>query len=301
MDQDQEKKDPASFSRLLSERYQLLTKSEKRIAGFLNANLDEAGFLSAGGIPEGLQLSEATMVRFARSLGFDSYPAMRIALQESFRSRMTHSSRLHSRLDELMEAGDIFEKLVASEIAYLTESLRTLNRQAFNQAVELLRSHERIFVFGLGPSVSLVDLLEVRLTRFGRQVIPLRSSGSEILDPLLFMNKKDLVIAIGFFNMTSSLKMVIEHANAQKAPVILVTDTLGLMVGDRATVTLEARRGPISSFNSLTVPMTIINTLLLALSSQDQDNVMNYLDKLDHLRDQFRNRIDHDFHNTNEF
>ena len=49
------------------------------------------------------------MVRFARTLGFDSYPAMRMALQDNFRHRMTHSARLRSRLDDLREAGDIFE------------------------------------------------------------------------------------------------------------------------------------------------------------------------------------------------
>ena len=41
-----------------------LTKSEKRIANYLNQNQDEAAFLSAGEIAERLQLSEATMVRF---------------------------------------------------------------------------------------------------------------------------------------------------------------------------------------------------------------------------------------------
>ena len=46
----------------------------------------------------------------------------------------------------------------------------------------------------------------------------------------------------------------------------------------------SARRGPVSAFHSLTVPMTIINALLLAHSSADQENVMARLDELDQLR-----------------
>jgi DNA-binding MurR/RpiR family transcriptional regulator len=157
-----------------------------------------------------LDLSEATMVRFARTIGFDNYPSMRSALQEKFRNLATHSAR---------------------------------------------------------------------------HVIPLRTSGREMLEPLLLMNKDDLLIAIGFFNMTPSLRLVLEHANQHKTPVILVTDTLGPLVGDKATVTLAARRGPVSSFHSLTIPMTIINALLLALSSVDQETVMTNLDRLDQLRD----------------
>ena len=277
-----------SFSQLLGERYTQLTKSEKRISDFLNKNQDEAGFLSAGEIASRLKLSEATMVRFARNLGFESYPAMRVALQDNFRSRMVHSSRLRSRLEDLKETGDIFERLVASEIDFLTEALHTLDRDSFNSAVEMLRTHQRIFVFGLGPSLSLVDLLEIRLTRSARNVISLRTSGKELLEPLLLMNKDDLLIAIGFFNMTPSLEVVIEHANKQKTPVILVTDTLGSIIGEKATVTLSARRGPVAAFHSLTIPMTIINALLLALSSLDEDRIMSNLDHLDNLRDKFR-------------
>ena len=285
---DQENQNPVGFSQLISKRFAELTKSEKRIANYFNQNQDEAAFLSAGEIAERLQLSEATMVRFARTLDFESYPAMRVTLQEEFRHRLTHSSRLRSRLDNLRQGGDIFERLVASEIDFLTESLQTLDRDAFNAAVELLRSHQRVFVFGLGPSLSLVDQLQIRLTRSSKHVIPLNSSGREMLEPMLLMDSSDLLIAIGFFNVTPNLQMVLDYAKNHKTPVILLTDTLGPMVGDKADIILAARRGPVSAFHSLTVPMTIVNALLLALSSADQETIMENLDNLDQLRDQLK-------------
>jgi DNA-binding MurR/RpiR family transcriptional regulator len=82
--------------------------------------------------------------------------------------------------------------------------------------------------------------------------------------------------------------MVLDYANEHKTTVILLTDTLDSMVGDKADVVLKARRGPVSAFHSLTVPMTIINTLLLALSSVDQEKVMTNLDKLDQLRERLK-------------
>lgn len=277
------------FDQMIREHFDQLTKSEKRIANYLRQNQDESAFLSAGEIAARLDLSEATMVRFARTLGFDGYPAMRAALQEKFRSLATHSARLRSKLDELHESGDIFERLVASEINFLTESLQTLDRDAFNAAVELLRTHQRIFVFGLGPSTSLVDLLDIRLTRSARHVIPLRTSGREMLEPLLLMNSTDLLIAIGFFNMTPGLQMVLDYASQHKTPVILVTDTLGPLVEDEVDIVLSARRGPVSAFHSLTVPMTIINALMLALSAVDEEKVMANLDQLDQMRERFKN------------
>src|SRR5512146_2110215 len=136
------------FSELISEHYNELTKSEKQIADYLRKNQEEAAFLSVGELAQQLDLSEATLVRFARSLGFDSFPAMRELLQENFRRRVTHSVRLRSRLDELREAGDIFERLVASEMDYMTQSLESVNREALHEAIDLLRTRQRIFIFG---------------------------------------------------------------------------------------------------------------------------------------------------------
>ena len=272
------------FSQIITERYNQLTKSEKRIANYLRKNQEESAFLAAGEIADRLGLSEATLVRFARNLGFSSYPAMRTVLQENFRRRVTHSARLRSRLDDLREAGDIFEKVTISEIDYLTQALLTVNRDALHQAVSLLINSERIFVFGGGPSVSLVHLLNLRLTRFGKQVIPIIMTGREMLEPLLLLTSRDLLFAICFFDVNPSLEVALDHAQEKKCPVVLLTDTLGSIIGDKADVVLAAKRGPVSAFHSLVVPMTIINTLLLEFANQNLDAVTSRLDQLDQLR-----------------
>jgi len=283
-----ENQSPVNFSQLISDRYGTLTKSEKRIADFLRKNQEEAAFLAAGEVAGRLGLSEATIVRFARTLGFAGYPAMRVVLQEAFRRRVTHSARLRGRLDELREAGDIFEKVTVSEIDYLTQALQTVDREALRRTVAYMIERERIFVFGPGPSVSLVHMLNLRLTRFGKNVIPLTLTGRETLEPLLLMTERDLLFAIGFFDVNPTLQIVLDHAQETGCPVVLLTDTLGSIIGDKADVVLTARRGPVSAFHSMVVPMTIINTLLLEIANQELDAVATNLDRLDQLPDRLK-------------
>ncbi len=275
------------FSQVLSDQYNQLTKSEKRIANYLRKHQEECAFLSAAELASRLELSEATMVRYARSMGFDSYPDMRKLLQNSYRQRVTHSARLRGRLGDLRETGDVFERLVVSDIDYMTQALETVDRNEMKRAVDLMRVHKRIFVFGVGPSVSLVDLMEIRLGRFGYQVVPMRTGGREILDSLLLMTRDDLFFTICFFDVSSTLQFVLDYVNEIQCPVIMLTDTLGPIVGSKANVVLEARRGPMSEFHSLVVPMTIINSLLLSIASEEKQ-VMENLDKLDQLRERFK-------------
>ena len=276
------------FSQVLTDHFNDLTKSEKRIANFLRKNQEESAFLSAGEIASRLDLSEATLVRFARSLGFSSYPAMRSVLQDNFRRRVTHSARLRGRLNDLRDGGDIFERLTATEIDFLSQALDSIKREELNKAVEILHEHDRVFVFGLGPSVSLVDLLELRLRRFGREVVPLTNSGREFLEYLTMMGEKDLLFVICFFDQNPALKLVIDYANKVGATIIMLTDTLEAILGDKVDVVLSAKRGPIGEFHSLVVPMTVINSLLLSLASMEQEKSMTLLDKLDNLRDQLK-------------
>jgi len=276
------------FGLIISEKYPDLTKSEKRIANFLRKNQEESAFLAAGEIAKRLNLSEATLVRFARTLGFPSYPAMRTVLQENFRRRVTHSSRVRGRLDDLREAGDIFDRLAVTEIDYLSQAIDSIDRKAMANAVDLFKEHKRVFVFGLGPSISLVDLMEIRLRRFGKDVVPLTESGREVIESLLMLQPDDLLFVICFFDQNPTLNLVLEYGQEVGCPIIMLTDTLDTILNGKANVTLAARRGPVGAFHSLVVPMTVINALLLSVAGIDQENVMENLDKLDTLRDRLK-------------
>jgi DNA-binding MurR/RpiR family transcriptional regulator len=92
---------------------------------------------------------------------------------------------------------------------------------------------------------------------------------------------------ICFFDVTPALELLLDYAHDIQCPVIMLTDTLGSIIGDKASVVLSARRGPVSGFHSLVVPMTIINSLLLAMGGEES-GVMENLDKLDQLRERFK-------------
>ncbi len=276
------------FKRRLEDHFPHLTKSERRIASFLLANHDEAAFLPAGELAERLDVSQATVVRFARAIGYDSFPDLRRCLQEMFRVKITPASRLQSKLADLHTGeGHVLHKIIAMELQYLAEAEHSVDPADFDRAVEIVAGGRRVFVLGLGPSRILADLVQLRLRRFGYPAYAMNVSGRDLLEQLLLLQPDDAVLAAGFHRVTGELITVLQYARKIGCPTVLLTDVLGPAFKDKVDVVLAARRGPVSTFHSLTVPMAILNALMLAIAMVKPDESVAYLNKLQQLRAEY--------------
>ena len=273
------------FRQRLEDHLPSLTKSQQRIASYLLVSYDEATFLSAADLAERLNVSEATVVRFAKAIGYDGFPQMRRHLQELFRARFTPAARLQRKLSELAGSqGHVLTKVLAMELQYLAEASESIDLADFDRAVDILLSGERIFVFASGPSGILADLATWRFRRLGIPTIAMTESGRHLLENLQLLQPGDAMLVAGFQHLTPEMVAVLDHARATDCRSILLTDTLGPAFRDKADVILAARRGPVSTFHSLTVPMSVLNALILAVAMTRPEESLAALNRLQQLR-----------------
>jgi DNA-binding MurR/RpiR family transcriptional regulator len=273
------------FQQRIEDHLPSFSKSQQRIASYLLASYDEAAFLPAADLAKRLNISEATLVRFAQAIGYDGFRELRRCLQGLFRAKATPASRLQRKLGELASSqGHVLTKVLDMEVQYLTEASHSLDPSDFNRAVEVLLSGQRVFVFGSGPSAILADLAELRLRRLGILTIAMTESGRHLLEKLQLLGPGDVVLATGFHYVRPELVTVLDHAHAIGCRSILITDTLGPSLRSKVDVTLAARRGPVSTFHSLTVPMAVLNALILSVAMARPDESLAALNRLEHLR-----------------
>jgi len=273
------------FRQRLEDHLPSFTKSQQRIASYLLASYDEAAFLPAADLAQLLDVSEATLGRFAQAIGYDGFRELRRCLQGLFRARATPASRLQHKLGELASSqGHVLAKVLDMEVQVLTEAAHSIDPADFDRAVEVLLSGQRVFVFGSGPSGILADLAELRLRRLGILTIAMAESGRHLLEKLQLLRPGDAVLATGFHYVRPELIAVLEHARATACRSVLLTDTLGPALRGEADVILAARRGPVSTFHSLTVPMSILNALILAVAMARPDESLAALNRLQALR-----------------
>lgn len=86
---------PRNFWELLREKYSELTRSGRMVADYLTQHAEQAQYLSISALGAACGVAEATIFRFCRSLGFDGYNEMKIAL--AHRGCLLHPARYRHR------------------------------------------------------------------------------------------------------------------------------------------------------------------------------------------------------------
>ena len=156
-----------------------LTRAEQKILDYINTNTDTFLFSSIGQLAERLELSDATVSRFARHVGCRDFKALKSLVLEQ-------SPGPAVKLAATLSQGARFspQAWLERQRAYLETTIQQLSTGEFDRAVEALCSAQRVFVHGKNASASLAQLLHFRLRRLGLQVSLLPSGGSELLEGL---------------------------------------------------------------------------------------------------------------------
>jgi len=273
------------FQAILESKQDSFSKSQKKIAQYLLTHYEHAAFQSLSELARHTGTSESTLVRFATTLGFDGYPGLKQFLQDVFREKFSPAVRMQTRLEDLKKRNQHFlPQIVEMETHYLAEILNTIPLDRFDQAVRLLLEGKNLFLFGIGHSRILVELLQMRLQRLGIHTICLVEAGRDLLDKLLLIGKDDAVFLAAYHRLTGELTAVLRHAQRVGCKTVILTDIPELESYRKADVVLYALRGPVHSFHSHVVPMAILNAMVLAIAAERSDTSFRFLKLLEEMR-----------------
>ncbi len=132
---------------LLQNKFSDLSKRQQAISKYIIDNCDSASFMTAGSLAREVGVSESTVVRFSRELGYDGYPQLRKALQNVVRGKFNADRVIYNSEGGEM-AGDLLSGAVDSDIERLRSARSRSNTVAFMRAMDAIFSAERVFVAG---------------------------------------------------------------------------------------------------------------------------------------------------------
>ncbi|MFD0359025.1 MurR/RpiR family transcriptional regulator [Streptomyces sp. NPDC127110] len=261
-----------------------LSPGQRRIAQYLIDHLTEAAFLSITELAERVGVSQPSVTRFASSLGFSGYPALRDVLQPIALSAVagTPDSKEQIRQNELQAAVD-------AEIENL-ENVRRLLADT-NQVLEIGRELARsvpLTVLGLRISVSLAEYFAYAARRIHPDVRLVTRGGSVAYDALLQCRAAggSWVLAFAMPRHANETLAALRAARSTGLKVVLITDpTVGPLV-EAADVVLTAGTGSRLVFDSYAAPGMLSAALLQAMADADPERTQARLEQYEQVADQ---------------
>lgn len=198
--------------------YSEMGKAEKRIADWLISNPDEILPLSIVELADKCECSEATIVRFAKRLGFSGYQGLKISLAQE-----THKSVASTHISKDDSPFEIFEKVCNDIYCSLEKTKMVLNKEVMGKSAEAIKNSDKIAIFGLGNSASVALDASHKFLRAGCNAVAYSDNHMQVI-AASHLTKKDVAIGISHSGSSKDIVDALKISKQHGAVTICITN-----------------------------------------------------------------------------
>lgn len=205
---------------LINNRYNSLRKSEKRVAEFVQKHMEEVVVLSLRGLARKCGTSDATVLRFCRSLGYLGFADFKVSLvPELLRS----SKKTYPEIREKENSETVKEMLQRNFQQQLDSTLQNCDDAMLTSIALHISQANKILIIGLGGSAGVAYIFCDSLGSLGIFSSFLRDR-SIIQNVVSTLNSGDVVIGISHSGETEEVVSAVKKARYYGAITIGITN-----------------------------------------------------------------------------
>ena len=272
---------------VIGKKMPTLSKSHKKIAGYILKNSEKAAYMTAAKLSKSAEVSEATVIRFAYEIGFDGYPELQKSLAELAKTQLTAVQRMELAYEKGGQTDILFSTL-KSDIGYIEKTLDAIDKKDFESAAAVISSAKKIYITGVRSAAALAEFAGFYLHLIFDNVRLIKTTGGDdLFEQIINVREGDAVIGITFPRYSKNTIKALEYAKKNGAAVIGITDSRSSPVDAVSDITLIAESGTTSFIDSLTAPFSLITALLAAVSMMNREKVQSKLEKLEQIWDEY--------------
>lgn len=222
--------------------YPSLRPAERAVAQYIRNHIEEAADLTVGQMADIAHVSQPTVIRFARKLGFGGYRELRYVLRHpAAEHKVTFNPLAGFDLNPWDGEDEIPGKAADGAKALIDELHSALDPKAYRKAVALLAESEFIDIFGVENSLTpAMDLF----TKLGYLGLTCRLNTDAYLQQIGAGHLPHGAVAVAFSHSGSSADTVkaLRLAKSHGAKTIAITNAIGAPLASWADVTLLTSR-----------------------------------------------------------
>lgn len=234
-----------------------LTKKEKLIAEFILDNFAESCFITSTDIAKKLHVSDSSVIRFTRTLGYSGFMDFQKSIRKTYTERINSvsdnitvpSERLKLSISKLGQS-DIVESYFSNVLQNLKYSINHNDTLAFERAAGLIAGSKRKFIVTSRANSCIGDMMLLLLKHLLTDVYETSHPALNVIDHICDITENDCIIAVSFPRYSEMDLLAAQMAYDAGAKIILITDKASSPLAQYATQLLTVSVDSNTFFNS---------------------------------------------------
>jgi len=262
-----------------------ISPAETLVARFFQENREEVLIASASSLAQQAGVSDATVVRTAKALGFSGLEDLRRTLASEIRQNTSPASRMARTIEKVGENLESALQVTLDINQNAIEGLRrNITPELFESTVQSIIAAKRVFIFGIGPSSAMAEYFSIELSRLGLDTLSLTQTGLLLADGIQKFQTGDLLIMFAYGRVYQELHVLLDQADGQNMSKLLISDTLGTKLHHRVDQVLPVARGQINMLSMHTATLALIEAILVGVATKRTDKSLASLESLNRIR-----------------
>lgn len=263
------------------------TKTQKRIAAYFIKNQFSVANSSLADISAAIGVSDISVLRFVRLLGFSGYTDFKDKIQAQIATALQGSLNSYS-LQERLDANHPTSsdlRFSFSELMHknLEDSLCQNSNEAFTQAAEMITNAKHRYILGL-RSCRGIALCFTRLLKYMHDdVYELNNTDNDVFFQMQSMEPGDAVVIFCAPRYYKQDLLICQNIKKIGGKICLIADSIFSPLAAEADVVLSTACNSFSFFNSMVGYDAIAEYLLTQIGMQNDAFIHDRLNSLDRI------------------
>lgn len=266
-----------------------LTKKEKLIAEFVLDNFPEVCFITSTDIAKKLNISDSSVIRFTRTLGYSGFMDFQRNIRKLYTDRINSvseaitipSERLKLSISKLGQ-NDLIETFFSNVLKNLKSVITQNDIQTFERATDFIIGSEKKYIVASRANSGTGDTLLLLLKHMLPNVYDTSHPAVNVIDHLCDISDKDCLIAVSFPRYSEIDLLAAQMAYDAGAKIILITDKVSSPLAQFATqiicVSVESNAF-FNSYVAVTFTIEVLCSLISKKLGYSNEEKLKMIDK----------------------
>jgi DNA-binding MurR/RpiR family transcriptional regulator len=252
-----------------------LSPAEQRVGRLVVADPADAARRTITDLATSAQTSEATVIRFCRSVGMEGYPQLRIRLAAEAARRVEPPDArvVGGDIPPGADMAQIIATIAFNDARAVEETAEQLDPAVCDKVVEAISAASRVDIYGAGASGFVASDFLQKLHRIGRTAFSWADVHTALASAAL-LGRGDVAIGISHTGTTSDVVEILEVARGRGATTVALTNFPRSPITDVAdhVLTTAARETTYRSgaMASRLAQLTVVDCLFVGVAARNR-------------------------------